>query len=169
MSFEEISLRGFPESWRWWRRRRRKRTKNNKSPGYPGWLNKNSCNFSCLQVSFISPTTRDAQYTRHQPCMRSKIWWLTIDQSLWGCVDIPMITSSNGNIFHVTGPLWGDSLTKASDAELWHVLFGTGSVPEQTHEQTIEMPVILWRHCNALGIAGLAISLVYDEKHLTYV
>ena len=34
--------------------------------------------------------------------------------------------SSNGNIFHVTGPLWGEihrspmlSLTKASDAELW--------------------------------------------------
>ena len=37
-----------------------------------------------------------------------------------------MMTSSNGNIFHVTGPLWGEStghrwilLTEASDAELW--------------------------------------------------
>ena len=37
-----------------------------------------------------------------------------------------MMTSSNGSIFHITGPLWGEStgqgwipLTKASDAELW--------------------------------------------------
>ena len=37
-----------------------------------------------------------------------------------------MMTSSNGNIFRVTGPLWGEStghwwipLTKANDAELW--------------------------------------------------
>ena len=45
-----------------------------------------------------------------------------------------MVTSSNGNIFHVTGPLWGESigqrwipLTKASDAELWCFLW---SAPE---------------------------------------
>ena len=57
-----------------------------------------------------------------------------------------MMMSSNGNIFHVTGPLWGEStghrwipLTKASDAELWCFLW---SVPEQTVEQTIETPVI---------------------------
>ena len=37
-----------------------------------------------------------------------------------------MMTSSDGNIFHVTGPLWGEStghrwipLTKASDTGLW--------------------------------------------------
>ena len=46
-----------------------------------------------------------------------------------------MMTSSNGNIFRVTGPLWGVStgdrriyLTKASDAELWYFLW---SAPEQ--------------------------------------
>ena len=40
------------------------------------------------------------------------------------------MTSSNGNIFRVTGPLWGEStgdrwipLTKASDAELWWFFF----------------------------------------------
>ena len=51
-----------------------------------------------------------------------------------------MMTSSNGHIFRVTGPLWGESIghrwippTKASDAELWC---------EQTVEQTIETPVI---------------------------
>ena len=55
------------------------------------------------------------------------------------------MTSSNGNIFHVTGPLWGEftghrwiPLTKASDAELWCFPW---SAPEQTVQQTIEMPV----------------------------
>ena len=51
------------------------------------------------------------------------------------------MTSSNGNIFRVTGPLWGkftghwwSSLTKVSDAELWCFLW---SVSEHTVEQTI--------------------------------
>ena len=51
----------------------------------------------------------------------------------------------NGNIFRITGPLWGEStghrwilLTKASDADLWCFLW---SVPEKTVEQIIEMPV----------------------------
>ena len=57
-----------------------------------------------------------------------------------------MMTSSNGSMFHVTGPLWGEStghrwipLTKASDAELWCFLW---SAPEQTFEKTVETPVI---------------------------
>ena len=52
----------------------------------------------------------------------------------------------NGNIFRVTGPLWGEftgdrwiPLTKASNAELWSFLW---SAPEQTVEQTTEAPVI---------------------------
>ena len=56
------------------------------------------------------------------------------------------MTSSNGNIFRVTGPLWGEStgdrwitLKTASDAELWCFLW---SAPEQTTEQTIETPEI---------------------------
>ena len=58
----------------------------------------------------------------------------------------PMMTSSNGNIFHVTGPLCGEftghrriPLTKASDAELWCFLW---SAPEQTVVYTIEASVI---------------------------
>ena len=57
-----------------------------------------------------------------------------------------MMSSSNGNILRVTGPLWGEStghrwspLIKASDAELWCFLW---SAPEQTVAQTIETPVI---------------------------
>ena len=54
-----------------------------------------------------------------------------------------MMTSSNGNIFRVTGPLWVEPngywwipLTKASDAELWRFQW---SAPEQTVAQTNEM------------------------------
>ena len=57
-----------------------------------------------------------------------------------------MMTSSNGNIFRVTGLLWGEttgdwwiSLTKAGDDELWYFLW---RAPQQTIEQTIETPVI---------------------------
>ena len=49
-----------------------------------------------------------------------------------------MMTSSNGNVFRVTGPLCGEftghrwiPLTKASDAGLWRFLW---SAPEQTVE-----------------------------------
>ena len=49
-----------------------------------------------------------------------------------------MMTSSNGNIFHVTGPSCGEftsdrwiPLTKADDAELWWFLWST-------REQTVE-------------------------------
>ena len=57
-----------------------------------------------------------------------------------------MMTSSNGNIFRVTGLLCGEFTgrrciphTKASDAELWCYLW---PAPEPTVEQTMETPVI---------------------------
>ena len=56
------------------------------------------------------------------------------------------MTSSNGNIFRVTGPLWGDTtgyrwipLTKTSEAEFLCFLW---SALEQTIEQIIGTPVI---------------------------
>ena len=52
----------------------------------------------------------------------------------------------------ISGPLWEESnghqwipFTKASDAEVWGFLW---CAPEQTAEQTVQIPVILWRHCN---------------------
>ena len=64
----------------------------------------------------------------------------------WFVYKFVMMTSSNENIFSVTGPLCGEfighlwiSLTKSSDAELWWFLWST---PEQTIEQTTEMLVI---------------------------
>ena len=67
---------------------------------------------------------------------------------------LPMMTSSNGNIFRVNGPLWGEStadrwvpLTKAFDAELWCFLW---SAPEQTIEQTRDAGNLkCHRHSNA--------------------
>ena len=56
------------------------------------------------------------------------------------------MTSSNGSIFRITGPLWGEytghrwiPLSKTSDAGLWCFLW---SAPEQTVEKTIETPLI---------------------------
>ena len=47
-----------------------------------------------------------------------------------GEMQVTMMTSSNGNIFRITGPLWGEFTghrwiprTKASDAELWCFLW----------------------------------------------
>ena len=73
-----------------------------------------------------------------------------------------MMTSLNGNIFRVTGPLWGKStghqwipLTKASDTELWCFLW---SAPERTVEQTIET-LVIW-DAIVLIMTSLASSFV---------
>ena len=84
------------------------------------------------------------------------LWFCTV--RFYSCA---MMTSSNGNIFRVTGHLCGEftghrwiPLTKASDAELWCFLW---SAPESTVEETIVRLVIwdasrpLWRHCNSSG------------------
>ena len=51
---------------------------------------------------------------------------------------VTMMTSSNGNIFRVTGLLCGE-LIPASDEQLWYFLW---SPPEPTVEQTMDTPVI---------------------------
>ena len=92
-----------------------------------------------------------------------KMGWETYGKTTWG-TDIYctcMMTSSNGNIFHVTDPLWGESAghpcvppTRASDTELWCFLL---SAPQQTVEQTIETPVI-WD-----ATASIMTSLVHPH------
>ena len=67
-----------------------------------------------------------------------------------------MMTTSNGNIFRVTGPLWGEStcdrwfpITKASDAELW-CLFDlrlNKRLSKQSIRRCLETPLrSLWHH-----------------------
>ena len=76
---------------------------------------------------------------------RYHILW-KIDFVRWVYRMSHMMTSSNGNIFRIAGPLWGEStgdwwilLTKANDEKLWCFLW---SAPEQTVGQTIETPMI---------------------------
>ena len=86
------------------------------------------------------------------------------------------MTLSNGNIFHVTGPLWREStghrwipLTKASDAELWCFLW---SVPEkwlskQSRRWWFETSSrSLWRHCDTHNYLGQTVESISDILHL---
>ena len=82
-----------------------------------------------------------------------------------------MMASSNGYIFLVTDPLWGEStchrwipLTKASNAELWYVLW---SAPEQTAGQAIGM-LVIW-DAMALIITSLYIHIVYPMEYARYI
>ena len=71
-----------------------------------------------------------------------------------------MMTSSNGNIFHVTGHLCGEftchrwiSHTKASDAELWFFfdLRPNKRFSKQSWGWWFDMPSPpLWHHCNVV-------------------
>ena len=60
-------------------------------------------------------------------------WWYSAQY--WQQVRA-LMTSSNGNIFRVTGPLWGESTShRASGVELWYFRW---SAPEQRDDRTIE-------------------------------
>ena len=82
----------------------------------------------------------------------------------YGMHCLNMMTLWNGNIFHVTGTLWGEStdhrwnpITKASDAELWCCLW------------TVELLVIweammfMWRYCNEPWVH----NEISGQSHLT--
>ena len=70
------------------------------------------------------------------------------------------MTSSNGNVFRVTGPLWGEStehrwipLTKTSDSGLWCFRWYAPeqTVGQQSKRRWFETPWrSLWRNCNVL-------------------
>ena len=80
-----------------------------------------------------------------------------------------MMTSSNGKIFRVTVPLWGEGgsnghrwipLIKGSDAELWYFFYLrlNKRLSNKSRPQRFQTPShSLWRHCNArlcLLVAG---------------
>ena len=113
-----------------------------------------------------------------EPHLFESFWKLVVEKNCTTVVVIddmqeesvrssPMMTSSNGHIFGVTGPLrgesighWWISLTKASEAEIWCFLW---SAPEQTVEQTIEVPVI-WD-----AIALIMMSMQWLKKSDNFV
>ena len=96
-----------------------------------------------------SPVTGEFPAQRASNAENVSIWWHHRDLlfHVISSHDIDYImTSSNGNIFCITGPLWAEftshwwiPLTKASDAELWCFLW---SAPEQIPWHS------LWCHCN---------------------
>ena len=94
----------------------------------------------------------------HKISNNKLVWIMSSLYCLWDSVNSshPMMTSSNGNIFRVTGPLWGEStghrwipLTNASDAELWCFLQLNKRLSKQARCWWFETPwVSSWRHCN---------------------
>ena len=104
------------------------------------------------------------QYNPGNMCVHEMYWpfdvrvdWLLLWQ-LYDWLRVKkhecMMTSSNGNIFRVTGHLCGEFTghqwiprTKASDAELWYFLWST---PESGWWfETPSRP--FWRYCNGIG------------------
>ena len=91
-----------------------------------------------------------------------------------------MITSSNGNIFRVTGHLCGEFTghrwiprTKASDAELWFFYLRLNKrLSKELCCRWFEKPLRpLWRHCNVVFNAtylfySLALKTAYGTKKL---
>ena len=106
--------------------------------------------FMCTQyisIRWISGLVPSISKPKREISWRITFVYLLLVRCCW--VRIYM-TSSNGNIFRVAGPLWGKStghrwipLTKASDAEFWYFLL---SAPEQTLEQTNRDTDDLRRH-----------------------
>ena len=95
--------------------------------------------------------------------------------SLWRVkIDFIMMTSSNGNIFRVTGPLCGDftghrwiPLTKAGDVELrcFFDLHLNKRLSKQSWGWWSETPPrSLWRHCNhaAIYLRSICNITVFD-------
>ena len=74
---------------------------------------------------------------------------IMLHDGYWFGRDIEMMTSSNGNVFHITGLCEGNALathrwiplTKASDAELWYFIW---SAPEQTAEHGTKITRVLF-------------------------
>ena len=92
--------------------------------------------------------TCNAKYV--QPACLPKTWLQ------W--IHVHMMTSSNGNIFHVTGPLCGEftvhrwiPLTKASDVEFWCFLWSAPNkcLSKQSWGWWFGTPLChSWRHCD---------------------
>ena len=92
----------------------------------------------CFQTSESETKNVYILYMYHIYIICSKRIWYTMMFMLLILVIKHMMTSSNGDIFRVAGPLCGEftghrwiPLTKASNAELWRFLW---SAPEQTVE-----------------------------------
>ena len=79
------------------------------------------------------------------PCFKFCLYFVRNDEMKLSYMYQHMMSSSNGNIFHVTGPLWGESTghrripLKSQCHRVWCFLW---SALEQTVEHSMETPVI---------------------------
>ena len=104
-------------------------------------------------------------------------FWLLMTRCLF-CAK-SMMTSSNGNIFRFTGHLCGEFTgsrgiprTKASEAELWCVLWSASNkrLNKQSWGWWFETPSwSLWRHCNDelyLQLGYIAVAYIAEEHYI---
>ena len=107
-------------------------------PLYSGLL---SVSYSFIGFSSVYIYTHPSYFHIFPKILCTAVWYTVSTFQQRKC----MMTSANGNIFRVTGPLWKETtghrwitIKKASDAELWCFLW---CAPEQIAEQTVHMLV----------------------------
>ena len=89
-----------------------------------------------------------------QSCAAVVVWWICgrhitsswrPDMELISTLLSRMMTSSNGNIFHVTATLWGEFTSLHPNIRL----------SKQSRSWWFETPLrSLWRHCNGIAVVG---------------
>ena len=87
-----------------------------------------------------------------------------------------MMTSSNGIIFRVTGPLWGESTghrwipnTKASDAELWCFLWSANQGRGGPARNNSDHYLFITHGCNIhilLKALGVVLGIYYKYGYI---
>ena len=132
-------------------------------------LNKCRSNLLTQMSKVISRNKAVKIYTKgsmkrpHLPLVgQHRLYTLALDQfwlcsgTLWYVCRV-ILTSPNGNIFRVIGPLWGkhrspvDSLTKASD--VFFDLCLNKRLIKQSKRRWFETPLrSLWRHCDEVCV-----------------
>ena len=114
--------------------------------------------YHCLSLSETIPTWPEMINRKWSLVLIGRHMWDVTDPSCTLYEETCMMTSSHGNIFHVTGPLCGEftghrwiPLTKASNMELWCFfdLCLNKRLSKQLRCQWFETPSCsLWRRCN---------------------
>ena len=102
------------------------------------WLIIGKVHWQSSKANFARDTSAINHWNKFEDYLPKISFKYPIGQWVTERKTVIMMTSSNGNIFRVTGPLCGEftghrwiALTKVSDAELWCFLW---SAPEQTVE-----------------------------------
>ena len=133
--------------------------------GSPCWHLDNSCAIATVSASAIKQMLQSWRIWVNKPMAKTVC-------VLYG-IFYAMMTSSNGSIFRVTGPLCGEFTglrwiprTKASDPELWCFLW---SEPNLTAEHTFARLVDLRRYRAHYDVIVMLYHVVYAHSLLFQV